>query len=110
MLNYNGKLRGDTPPNRMRIVQTAGSVEPDDMAITQAWPPSSTYQQLLTVWWDPHISAPVSAIAENSRSNTQVDSFIGMPSVLASRTSTLSGSPSSGLLEDILLPAQETIT
>ena len=102
MLNSKRKLRGDTPPNRMRIV------EPDDMAITQAWPPSSTYQQLLTVWWDPHISAPVSAIAENSRSNTQVDSFIGMPSVLASRTSTLSGSPSSGL-EDILLPAQETM-
>ena len=46
-------------PNRVRIVRPAGSVEHDDKwmmvnmlaAITQAWSPSSTYQQLLTVGW-----------------------------------------------------------
>ena len=30
MLNSKGKLQGDTPPNRVQIVWTAGSVEPDD--------------------------------------------------------------------------------
>ena len=30
MLNSKGKLRGDTRPNRVQIVLTAGSVEPDD--------------------------------------------------------------------------------
>ena len=49
MLNSKGKLRGDTPSNQMRTVQTTGSVEPDDKAITQGGSPSSTYQQLLTL-------------------------------------------------------------
>ena len=30
MVNSKGKLQGDTLPNRMWIVWTAGSVEPDD--------------------------------------------------------------------------------
>ena len=30
MLNSKGKLQGDTPPSRVQIVWTAGSVEPDD--------------------------------------------------------------------------------
>ena len=30
MVNSKGKLRGDTPPNRVRIVWTARSVEPAD--------------------------------------------------------------------------------
>ena len=30
MVNSKGKLQGDTLPNRVRIVWTAGSVEPDD--------------------------------------------------------------------------------
>ena len=45
MVNSKGKIRGDISPNQVRIVWTAGSVEPDDkwmmvtmlVAITQAW-------------------------------------------------------------------------
>ena len=58
MVNSMGKFRVDSLPNNVRIVWTAGLVEPDvkwmmvtmHVAITQAWSPSSTYQQLLTVW------------------------------------------------------------
>ena len=65
MENFQGKLRGEGPPKRVRIVWTADWVEPGDKwmmglslgdglaAITQRWSPSSTYQQLLTLWWVP---------------------------------------------------------
>ena len=58
-----GKLHGKVPSGQFtdRVDHRADSVEPDDKwmmmtilaAITQAWSPSSTYQQLQTVWWVP---------------------------------------------------------
>ena len=44
MVNSKGKLREDGPPKRVRIVWTAGWVEPGDKGIL------SSYQQLLTLW------------------------------------------------------------
>ena len=54
MLNSKGKLTGVTAPNWMRIVWNASLVEPGDKWISDGdKSPSSTYQQLLTVWWIP---------------------------------------------------------
>ena len=40
MVNSKGKLRGDTPPNHVRIMWTTGLVKPDDkwmMVTMHAW-------------------------------------------------------------------------